>query len=185
MHHLECWHANWCDSLFRSTSDHRFRIATADCLPRLTDGVPTSGTGRYSSPVWPTCSSHDGNNARCAVNDHHIDEKWANALWSFFMEDFELFVLCDQSTNAAPDIDTYIIRNLISNLQICMYKSLFASSNGQLFIGIVAACFLAVHKGDRIKIPDLTTEMNAESTCIISGNFADAGCALAYGFPCG
>src|SRR5437899_6991632 len=99
------------------------------------------------------------------------------------MEGFELFVLCDYSANTTPDIDAYIICDLIGNLQICMCNSLLASGNGQLFIGIVAAYFLALHIEGGFKISDLTTEMNTVSTCIVSGNFADAGFALAERFP--
>src|SRR6266496_2396799 len=116
MHIIKSSHSDRCNRLLRTTCNHRFRITTTNGLPCLADGIPAGSTGRDGCPVWTLCTSHDRHNAWGTIHNHHINKKWADAIWSLFVENLELVVQRHKAANTATDIDANLIGKIVSYL---------------------------------------------------------------------
>ena len=117
MHIVKRGHGYRGHGFLGTAGDHCPGITSANGFPGFAYGIGTGGTGGDGSPVWPFCSRQDRDNARCSIDNHHIDQKWADALGSFFKERSELLVQRRQASNTASDIDTNIVGNLFCDLQ--------------------------------------------------------------------
>src|SRR2546428_12467408 len=99
------------------------------------------------------------------------------------MQNFELVVERDQTTNATTDIHTNIIGVLRSDPQTRVQQSLLASHDGKLLKGVVAAGFFSIPIGRKIEGSNLTCEMDTKATGIVAPNFVHATFSLANRLP--
>src|SRR5579875_685169 len=182
-HIIERGHGNRRDASFGPTCDHGFGIATANGFPGLAYRIGAGRAGGYGRPVRPFRARHNGGKSRRPIDNHHVNEEWADAAWPSFKKDTELIVQRYQATNAAADVNADVVSVLFGDLQTRLDKGLLSSSNCDMLIRVAAANFFAVHIEGWIKVPDLRAEMNTKLARIISGDLGHARFALAKRFP--
>src|SRR5579885_3133175 len=183
VHIIESGHGYRCNASFRPARDHGFGIATANGFPGFAYRIGASREGGYSSPVRPFRARHNGDKPRRSIDDHHIDEEWADAVRSSIKKDFELVMQRDQPANATADVHADVVGILFGDLQARLGKRLLRGCDSDMLIGVAAAIVSTVHIEGWIKVLDLRTEMNTKLARIIYGDLGHAGFALAKRFP--
>src|SRR5207248_5848575 len=104
---------------------------------------------------------------RRSIDNHHIDQKWADALGSFFKKRPELLVQRRQASNTAANIDPHIIGNVSCDFQASLSDGLPAGGYSKLLIWIVATHFFTIQVERGVKSLQLSAKMDTVAAGVV------------------
>ena len=186
-HRREAAHQRLVPGGFRAAGEHHVRVAAADRLPGLADGVAAGRAGGDDAEVGTLRPEDDGDHARRQVADGHRDEEGRHSVRALLAHEQDLVGQGSDAADAGADDDAgpLGLGTLEPSREPGLVHRLTGRHERELDVAVVAALVLAIEDRRGVEIPYLGGDACGQARRIELRDRADAGSTGDHRLPGG